>query len=103
MSAHEASQYWNETDDHIEAMYDYYVDEQLEKERTEALEKFALMARTIKIDDFQKLLCAAYKDGCSIAEKMFKENDIDRSMVFAVEEDFYGYKAEFEKANRYEV
>lgn len=93
----------NETDDHVEAMYDYYIDEQLEKERIEAIEKFAVMARTIKIDDFQKLLCAAFNDGCMIAERLFKENDIDRSMVFAVEDDFYGYKAEFERTGRYEV
>jgi hypothetical protein len=93
------------TDEYREHL-DQYIDEQMEKEKSQAisiLKMYAPVIHGITSDEFAVIVCNAWTSHCAVADRLFHRHGLDHSTVFAVTDDYENYRKLFMNSNRAEI
>jgi hypothetical protein len=82
---------------------DCYIDDQMQRVKKNAIRKLELIVHPNFTRDIAKALALAFREGCCEADRvLINELELNEEEIYAIEDNFEGYKTHFEKNHKIE-
>ena len=87
-----------------EERFDDFLSDRMQKQHTETVNKLSKIVRQDKVEEFAKILAAAYFNECEEAENLAEELDLEQEHFLAIgdgRDDFDFYKKKYKQSMGY--